>query len=79
MHEKYSFTTESHTCHILLLSVLQIYFVDIHVCVYFSYKESLIMLMLVSFFIFVVVAVVAVIFELTSVVGALAFAKGQVV
>ena len=48
-------------------------------CVYFSYKESLIMLMLLSFFIFVVVAVVAVIFELTSVVGALAFAKGQVV
>ena len=47
-------------------------------CVYFSYKESLTMLMLLSFFI-VVVAVVAVIFELTSVVGALTFAKEQVV
>jgi len=36
----------SHICHRLLLSVLQIYFVDIHACVYSSYKESLIILML---------------------------------
>ena len=36
----------SHICHRFLLSVLQIYFVDIHVCVYSSYTESLIMFFL---------------------------------
>ena len=39
------FIAKSHICHRFLLSLFDIYVVDIHVCVYSSYKESLIMLM----------------------------------
>ena len=60
----------SHVCHILLLSVSQIYFVDIHVCVYSSYKESLIMVIL---FFVVVFVIIAVSYNLAAVVSALAF------
>ena len=47
--QKSIFSQLSHICHIWLLSVLQIYFVDIHNCVYSNYKESLIMSMLMMF------------------------------
>ena len=45
----------------IVIIILEIYFVDIHVCVYSSYKESLIML--------IVFVVVAVSYNLAAVVG----------
>ena len=39
--QKSIFLQLSHICHILLLSVVQIYFMDIHVCVYCSYNRWL--------------------------------------
>ena len=46
----------------IVIIILEIYFVDIHVCVYSSYKESLIVL--------IVFVVVAVSYNLAAVVGA---------
>ena len=68
----------SHICHRLLLSVLQIYFVDIVECVYSSYKESLIMMSLLLLLSFLLLFILLVL-DLSAVEGTVAVAVEIVV